>query len=322
MQEFEQFIIKCCEMDEWDLRDFLREELTKAGFKVQEDDYVSCRPGKYKTIRNMLAIRGEDARVCLVAHTDVCRDHGWGRSEHKKANPIIKEVERNGESFRIIQDENCEVQTGGDDRLGVAINTWTALNTEYDMGLLYTLDEEIGNQSAEHCKFPELMNFDLCAQVDRGNHSNQLVIEIGGLRLCNNDMARRLLGIADDIGLPREPVRGMMTDVLALTENRRIKAAVNMTCGYHNSFGSSADEYIHIEEACDTLKYVQAIINDFAIEVIDENDSNDLTIAETLAQSYLYSEVSAGEVGGEPTTQQVISTDGTMELIEQPESSQ
>lgn len=261
---FEQFIIDCCAMEEWDLRDFLRSQLREAGFTIQEDNYVSHRPGKFKTIRNMLAIRGANPRVCLAAHTDVCRDYSM--KNRPTPHPVIKEVEREGEMVRIIQDEQKAVQTGGDDRLGVAINAWIALHTSHPMGLLFTTDEECGNQSADFCSFPDLIHFDLCAQVDRGNHSNQLVTNIGGTRLCNYDTAARLLKIAEDLELPRQPVMGMMTDVLALTENRRIKNAVNMTCGYHQSWGSNPGEYIHVEEACDTLVFVAEIIEQYELE--------------------------------------------------------
>lgn len=266
---FEDFIIMCCEMDEWDLRDFLRDNLTKLGFTVQEDDYVSHRSGRYRSVKNMLAIRGDKPRVCLVAHTDVCRDHN-GNREHRKAKPVLKKVERFGKTIDIIQDEYCKVQVGGDDRLGVAINTWIAMNTGYDMGLLYTTEEEIGALSADYCSFPELMNFELCAQVDRGNHSRQLVTNIYGRQLCSNEMAHRLLSIAQRIDLPRTPVSGLLTDVLALTENRRIKAAVNMTCGYHASVGSSPNEFITVEEAVETVRYVSEIIKDFDLENINQ----------------------------------------------------
>lgn len=268
---FENFIIKCCELDEWDLRDYLRGTLTEAGFHVQEDDYQSHRPGKYKTIRNMLAIRGTEPRICLVAHTDVCRDHGATyRGGHQKAHPVIKTVDMYGKTKRIIQDKDRKVQTGGDDRLGVAINTWIALNTGYDMGLLFTTDEEVGAISADYVNFKELGDFDVLVQVDRGNQSNQLVTSISGLRLCDNETATRLLGIAEEIGLPRVTVQGLLTDVLAIKGDGKCKNAVNMTCGYHNSYGSSSNEYIDIDEAKDTLKFVSSIISDYEMEMIDE----------------------------------------------------
>jgi hypothetical protein len=271
-QSFENFIIKCCEMDEWDLRSWLREKLTEADFKIQEDKYKSYRPGKYQEVHNMLAIRGNKPRVCLVAHTDVCRDHGSMKfmHNHKKAIPVIKELNRFGKIRRVIQDEHCKVQVGGDDRLGVAINTWIALNTGYDMGLLYTTDEEVGNLAAEFARFSELRDFDICCQVDRGNHSGQLVTSIGRTRLCSPETAERLLNISKDIGFPRVPVNGMMTDVLALTENGMCKEAVNMTCGYHRSFGSGPEEYIDITEAVETKIFVATIIQDYELETISD----------------------------------------------------
>jgi len=72
---FENWIMRCCQSREWNLRSFLKEKLIDVGYSIIEDDYLSYRSGKYKTVHNMLATRGSP-RVCLVAHTDVCRDHG------------------------------------------------------------------------------------------------------------------------------------------------------------------------------------------------------------------------------------------------------
>ena len=268
MNEFEQMIMKCCEMDEWDLRSWIRDTLTANGFTVQEDEYSSYRKGRYQEVHNMLSIRGEKPAVCLVAHTDVCRDHRSSK-EHLKATPIVKEVNKYGKEMRIIQDEHCRVQVGGDDRLGVAISMWIALNSKYDMAFLASTDEEVGNQSADEVKFPELMDFELLCQIDRGNHSNQLVTNISGLRLCSPEIATRLLKIAEDMGVPRYPVQGMMTDVLAIKGNDRCRNAVNMTCGYHASFGSSSEEYIDVQEAYSTMQYVDSIIKNFADEKIN-----------------------------------------------------
>lgn len=265
---FENFIMQCCRAKEWDLRTFLRRTLSKAGFTIQEDDYESNRSGKYKKVHNMLAIRG-NPRTCLVAHTDVCRDHAYGSPE---VDPVIKIEEVKGEMRSIIQDRHCSVQVGGDDRLGVAINTWIAMNTGYDLALLFTTDEEVGLVSAEHVRFPELLSFDILLQVDRGNHSHQLVNSIGGCQLCSDSTARRLLKIAEDIGLPRYLVNGMITDVYAIKTNHMCRDAVNMTCGYHNSIGADKDEYIDIQEAKDTMKYVASIVKYYDL-MEDEDES-------------------------------------------------
>lgn len=273
---FEQFIIKCCRLDEWDLRTFLKEKLTEAGFTVNEDDYRSSRGGRYSEVHNLLAIRGNYPKVCLVAHTDVCRDHGFRTSVGitRKANPVIKTMDRFGKTIRIIQDEYCQLQVGGDDRLGVAINTWIALNTGHSMGLLFTTDEEIGALSADEVSFDELGEFELLVQVDRGNHSNQLVLDIYGTQLCNVETGRRLLQLAKEIDLPRYPVSGLLTDVYALKKAGKCKNAVNMTCGYHNSHSSSPNEYISISEACETLKYVNEIIKAYELEEINLDNYN------------------------------------------------
>lgn len=270
--QFENFIMQCCEMDEWDLRIMLKEKLSEAGFNIQEDNYSSYRGGRYQEVHNMLAMRGEKPRICLVAHTDTVRDMS-SRGGHRKTTPTIKTINHYGNMERIIQDKDCRVQVAGDDRLGVAINTWIALNAGYDMGLLFSTDEESGNQSADYANFPELKNFELCMQVDRGNRVPQLVVKIGYTQLCSNEVTNRLLCIAEKIGLPRDPVNGLMTDVLSLKSAGKIKNAVNMTCGYHNNHQSS--EYIVIREADETLQFVSSVIKDYEMETIDEMENKE-----------------------------------------------
>jgi hypothetical protein len=289
--EFEKFILKCCKAPEWELRKWLRKVLTRAGFNIIEDQYRSERCNKDKrleSVHNMLAIRPDDdgtiGRVCLASHTDVCRDHRLlesGPSEYaywmkdkkddgdapkapiKRVEPVVKVVEEGGSVRRVIQDKYCDFQVGGDDRLGVAINTYIALNTRIPLSIYFPTDEEIGLKSARACEIPELKQFDLIAEVDRGNHSDQLVIKIGGEILCSYDTAVRLLEIAYDLGMPRSPVTGAGTDVFALKSRGMIKECVNMTCGYHESFGAGANEYIDVAEAWNTMRYISEIVKSY-----------------------------------------------------------
>lgn len=289
---FEKHIIQCLKAPEWELRKWLKKVLTRAGFnQIIEDDYKTERCAKeprYSTVHNMLAIRGEP-NICLAAHTDICRDHeelksdgkynGYGENSYwmydrhdedhtkarvaRKVEPVIKEVKDDDGIRRVIQDKECRLQVGGDDRLGVAINTWIALNTGYDMALYFPTDEEVGLKSARMCEIPQLSEYELIAEVDRGNHSNELVIKINGEILCGYDTAVRLLNIAYKMGAPRSPVSGYATDVYALKARGKIRECVNMTCGYHSSHGAGPNEYVEIDEAESTMRYVAAIVKDY-----------------------------------------------------------
>jgi len=260
---FENFIMQCCKAHEYELRSFIKKTLLRAGFTIKEDNYYSShRNGKYKNIPNLLAMRGKPS-VCLVAHTDTCREHNI--EDTVRAEPDIKKIDTYDGIKEVITDKNNMVQVGGDDRLGVAINLWIALNTGYDMGLLFTTDEEVGVISAGELEMPEIKEFELLVQVDRGNHSNQLVSKIGGVKLCSEKLVEELLKISRQIDLPRREVEGFLTDVYAIKKNKMCKNAVNMTCGYHGSYGASADEYIDIQEARDTMKFVANIVKYFYI---------------------------------------------------------
>lgn len=291
---FERHIMQCCKAPEWELRKWLKKVLVRSGFEIFEDGYKTERVAKekrYESVHNMLAVRG-NPNVCLVAHTDVCRDHeelrsdsrygGYGEYHYwmydrhdedtskakvaRKVEPVIKRVEHEGKIHRVIQDKECRLQVGGDDRLGVAINTYIALNTGYDLGLFFPTDEEIGLKSARACEMTRLKDFDLLVQVDRGNKSDELVIKISNEILCSYDTAVRLLEIAYDNQMPRAPITGMATDVYALKSKGMCKEAVNMTCGYHHSHGASPNEYIEIDEARATMKYVAEIVKDYYLK--------------------------------------------------------
>ncbi len=141
------------------------------------------------------------------------------------------------------------------------------------MALLFTTDEEIGLCSASEVRFPELKKFDLLVQVDRGNHSDQLVTRIGGVQLCSPKTAKRLIKISGDMGCERREVSGLMTDVQVIVRNGVAREAVNMTCGYHNSFGDSAKEYIEVEEARSTLRYVSSIIKYYDLQLDKQEEA-------------------------------------------------
>ena len=239
----------------------VKRELPKHGFRIIEDDYTSRRGGKFDSVHNMLAIRGEPA-VCLAAHTDVCRDHGW-KLNIPDVDPVVKYIETANGKRKIIQDRNCNIQVGGDDRLGVAINVWIATHTEYDLGLFFPTDEEIGIVSSSYCDMQELIDFDIMLQTDRGNHSNQLVTSIGGVRLCSEETGNMLIDISRELGYPRDKVQGLLTDVYGLIKDGKCKEAVNMTVGYHNSYGSDPTEFIDVVEAEECLSYVQTIVEHY-----------------------------------------------------------
>lgn len=276
---FESFMMQCLKAEEGALRRWLEKKLPEHGFTVIQDDYVSERASKnsrYKDVHNMLAVRG-NPNICLVAHTDVCRDHSNGSIYYGEASkapkdalrvqPVIKkmDIKENDRTVtrRVIQDRECKLQVGGDDRCGVAINSWIALNTGLPMALLFTTDEEVGLKSADKVKFEELKEYDLCLQTDRGNRSNELVTKISTTVLCDYETTARLLEIAYDMNMPRRIVTGANTDVLKLKNNGFAKNAVNMTCGYHESHSNSPDEYIDIEEATNTMHYCAEIVKTY-----------------------------------------------------------
>lgn len=264
--DFVELLINCCKLNELELRFYIKKILMKTSFLIQEDKYCSARPWGYWDIHNLLAIRGTP-KVCLVSHTDVCRDHDLicvynsGSIPDYQVNPVVKKIKHFNFLVNAIQDKDCLLQVGGDDRAGVAIGLWLAMHTDLPMGLLYTTNEEIGLLSAQQVRFPELMDFELLVQIDRGNQRNQqIVTQIDGLEICNSKISKSLVDLSVSLQKPRQQVLGFSTDVFVIKRNGRCKNAVNLTCGYHNSIGSDPNEYIVIHEVIDTMEYVQEII--------------------------------------------------------------
>ncbi|HAZ44347.1 MAG TPA: hypothetical protein DDW76_24090 [Cyanobacteria bacterium UBA11369] len=265
--QFAELIVTCCKLSELELRSYIKEVLASRNFSIQEDRYLSQRSGEFSSIHNLLALRG-NPKVCLVSHTDVCRDHDKLQGIPPKrtapdyiVNPAIKNLMHFDNWGAAIQDENCLAQVGGDDRVGVAIALWLAVTTDSPLGILLTTDEEIGLISAKQVDFPELMDFELLVQIDRGNQPHQeIVTEIFETKICEESLAKSLVDLSIKKGKPRQEVVGRGTDVFAIKSNGRCKNAINLTCGYHNSYGSSPSEYIVIHEAEETMEYVKDII--------------------------------------------------------------
>lgn len=266
---FTDLIIQCCQLSESALRGYIKEVLAQKNFVIQEDDYCSARLD-CADIHNLLAIRGTP-QVCLVSHTDVCRDHlrYQGNPPDKtpacyQVQPVIKTLTHGDQEVAVIQDQDCLAQVGGDDRVGVAIALSLALTTDLPLALLFTTDEEIGLVSAKYVDFPELMNYQLLVEIDRGNQPDQqIVTEIFEQRICNINLSNQLVDLSQKIGYPRQEVAGKGTDVFAIKMRDKCQNAINLTCGYHNSFASNPSEYIVISEAEHTLHYVKTIVELF-----------------------------------------------------------
>lgn len=268
--EFSDLLITCCKLSEPDLRSYIKQVLIKHHFSIQEDSYLSERLGEFSNIPNLLAIR-ESPKVCLVSHTDVCRDHDSIKETYSiktapsaQVNPVIKNLLHLDQLVTVIQDKDCLVQVGGDDRAGVAIELWLAMKTDLPMAILFTTDEEIGLVSAKQVEFPELMTFELLIQLDRGNQPNQqIVTQVGTIQLCDDSLVNSLVHLSLKKRRPRQKVSGYGTDVVAIKKRGKCKNAINLTCGYHNSFGHNPSEYIVIHEVEETMEYVKDIIEFF-----------------------------------------------------------
>jgi hypothetical protein len=176
-------------------------------------------------------------------------------------DPVARYVDRAGRARRVLQDCERKTPIGADDRLGVALITWLAIRQEIDVALLFTTDEERGLLSAWQLPPEWFADFSLVVEVHYGNRpSAELVSRVEGVPLCSPRRTSWLLDLSATIGLPRIEADGPRTDAYAMRCRDLVPEAVNMTCGYHESFKeASGEEYVDLEEAADTLRFLLAI---------------------------------------------------------------
>ena len=250
--DLETLLVATCVADETALQRTLTSELAGAGFATRRDRYrPSPRAFPPRDVTNLLFVRGAP-RVCLVAHTDVVRDHGGvatAPTPHVVSDPAT--------GRRVLADRARATPIGGDDRVGVAIIRWLAQTTTAPMAALFTTDEEIGLDGAYAVPMAWLEPFELLVEIDRrSDHGRELVTQIFGRRLCTDERAARLLAIAADVGMPRTTVMGLATDVYAFAARGFRGDAVNLSCGYHEPH--APEEWVDMREAAETATYVRA----------------------------------------------------------------
>ena len=195
----------------------------------------------------------------------------------------IDTVAENDNSKTIIYDEINGILTadrnhkqcnlGADDGVGV----WACIEIfkDFDVGLAFFLDEEIGCVGSSNADTNILKNASYLIQLDRQGN-NDIVFNTHYVDIASPAFIDELLPIMKKFNY--KSVTGGMTDVVTLVEKNTVSvSACNISCGYYKPH--TKQEYIIIKDMLHAINLAKEIISSLGnviYEYIYEDNYNDL----------------------------------------------
>lgn len=229
---------------------------------------------------NVYIMRGQsDTYPCVVAHLDqVQRNH----------SADFKAVETEDIIFGYSPSKRCREGLGADDKNGI----WVALQClqEFDViKVVFFVGEEIGCVGSNRCDMSYFKDCRFIIEPDRRG-SSDLITEISG-RICSKDFENALH--AEWFGY--KPTRGMMTDVLELSERGVGLSCINLSCGYFDPH--SDDEYTVKSDLYNCLALVRNAIATITDIYPHEYEYAYTRLGVTGTHSYTYGRTSYSGLG-------------------------
>ena len=185
-----------------------------------------------------------DLYPCVVAHMDTVHNI--------VENLSIIEIEDNLIGYNACRMEQTGI--GGDDIVGVFI-ALQCLETFDDIKLVFFRDEEIGCEGSYDSDKDFFEDCSFILQCDR-QRNKDFVNNIGGMPLSSDEFQKDVLPIIEKYGYSF--TEGMMTDVMALKEERILPSMANISCGYYRPHQD--DEYVNVTDVFKCLGMVKEII--------------------------------------------------------------
>jgi len=143
---------------------------------------------------------------------------------------------------------------GGDDGNGI----WLALKMMEEKDVIkgvFTVQEETGAVGAKNLDLSFFSNVGYIIEGDRRG-SKDIVTSIWQ-PICSDKFIADIEDLTDKFGF--EEIKGMITDVSALTDNKVGVSCINLSVGYYNPH--TFDEYIIAEEMFHTTQFVSEVID-------------------------------------------------------------
>ena len=185
-----------------------------------------------------------DLYSCVVAHMDTV---------HKIVEDLsVIEIGDNLIGYNTYKMEQTGI--GGDDNVGIFI-ALQCLETFDDIKLVFFRDEEIGCEGSYDSDKDFFEDCSFILQCDR-QRNKDFVNNIGGMPLSSDEFQKDVLPIIEKYGYSF--TEGMMTDVMALKEERILPSMANISCGYYRPHQD--DEYVNITDVFKCLGMVKEII--------------------------------------------------------------
>ena len=213
--------------------------------------YIKQLPGHISISKdkfgNLYIVKGEaETYPCLVSHID--------QVSHSKHSRDFKAVETRDIIFGYSPGNRRFENLGADDKNGIFI-CLECLKKYDNIKIAFFREEETGCRGSSEAVMSFFDDVRFIIQPDRKGDSD-LITSIGCSGLCSEEFIEAIE--PEKWGYKEE--NGLMTDILALKENKLGVSCINLSCGYYNPH---TDEEITVKK--DLLKcllFVEHIIED------------------------------------------------------------
>ena len=219
--------------------DYLYNEIQLYGFTCQFDTYG-----------NLFCYRGKRNKMTplIISHVDINQDYCY--------NPI-KLLQHKDKLFAMDIEKMMQVGAGFDDKIGNYFALKYAADTENDVKIIFTKDEEAGCVGTTHLP-PEWLNYiTFAVQLDRRGASD-ISQFTNGVPTVSKQFKKWAAPVLSKFGY--KWANTLCTDVGELKSYHGVNfCCVNISCGYYNEHTSY--EFLNITEYLNAQQFTCELLN-------------------------------------------------------------
>lgn len=225
-------------------------DILSLGNQYQKKEYLQSIFSEYQTIEdeygNFYVSRDfSKIQPFVCSHIDTVAESDDSKTIIYDSVSSILTAERNGKQCNL----------GADD--GVGIWACVSIFKDYDVGLAFFLDEEVGCLGSASADPNILKNASYLIQLDRKGNED-IVFKTSFVDIASDSFIKDINPIIAKHGY--SSAIGGMTDVVTLVERNIVSvAACNISCGYYNPH--KKDEYIIIKDMLKAISLAKDIIS-------------------------------------------------------------
>ena len=233
MKNIKQFAHILSLGNQYQKKDCLRKIFSK--YQTTEDDY-----GNLYVSRDF-----NQTRPFVCSHIDTVAESDDSKTISYDSVSGILTAERN----------NKQCNLGADDGVGI----WACIEIfkDFDIGLAFFLDEEVGCIGSSNADPSILKNASYLIQLDRKGNED-IVFKSNYVDIASPTFMADIIPIMTKHGY--KGVNGGMTDVVTLVENNIVSvSACNISCGYYKPH--TKQEYIALKDMFRAINFAKDIIS-------------------------------------------------------------